>query len=70
MLFVNRVDAAGRAFAVTNHNTAEGFVVDEVLLYDPADLSVGIFAKWTSSPMDKFGGTGFWGVELWRLRQP
>jgi hypothetical protein len=70
MLVVNRVDAGGRAFAVTNHNTANGFVVDEVLLYDPADPSAGIFATWTSSPMDKFGGTGSGGVELWRLREP
>jgi hypothetical protein len=70
MLVVNRVDAGGRAFAVTNHKTAEGFVVDEVLLYDPADPGAGIFAKWTSTPMDEFGATGFGGVELWRLRQP
>ena len=70
MLVVTRVDAVGRAFAVTNHKTAQGFVVDEVLLYDPADPQVGIFAKWTSSPMDEFGSTGFGGFELWRLRQP
>jgi hypothetical protein len=46
MLVVNRVDYQGRAYSVTNYNTEKGFIIDEVLLYDPNDPTVGIFEQW------------------------
>lgn len=70
MLVVNRVDSQLRTYAVTNYNTSDGFIIDEVLLYDPADRQVGIFAQWTSKHYDILGSTGFDGFELWRLHKP
>ena len=69
MLVVNRVDSQGRTFAVTNYNTREGFIIDEVLLFDPDDTHVGIFSQWTSKQFDILGSTGFDGFELWRLHE-
>jgi len=70
MLVVNRVDSRGRAYAVTNHNTEEGFIISEVLLYDPARSDLGMFSTWTVWPNAELGSTGFGGFEVWRLRQP
>lgn len=70
MLVVNRVDSQLRAFAVTNYNTPNGFIINEVLLYDPADSSAGIFKQWTAQQYDILGSTGFDGFELWRLHKP
>jgi len=69
-MVVNRVDAAGRAYSVTNYNTAQGFIINETMLYDPNDPSVGIFRKWTEKKFAVSGSTGFGGFELWRLRAP
>jgi len=66
MLVVNRVDTDGRAYSVTNYNTPDGFIIDEILLYDPADSSAGIFSLWTEHPYAKMGSTGFGGIEIWR----
>ena len=66
MLVVNRVDADGRVYSVTNYNTPDGFIIDEVLLYDPTDASTGIFSLWTARPFAKIGSTGFGGIEIWR----
>ncbi len=70
MLVVNRVDDNGRAYSVTNHATSDGFVIDEVLLYDPANPGLGKFSEWTNRQNNKNGTTGFGGFELWRLIQP
>jgi hypothetical protein len=70
MLVVNRVDSDGRAYAVTNHKTSNGFIISEVLLYDPDDSSLGMFPVWTARPNAERGSTGFDGYELWRLRSP
>jgi hypothetical protein len=70
MLVVNRVDADRRAYAVTNYKTENGFIISEVLLYDPSDSYVGIFSVWTARLNEKNGSTGFAGFELWRLREP
>lgn len=70
MLVVNRVDSEGRAYSVTNHNTEQGFVIDEALLFDPNDSNAGIFRKWTARRDAIEGSTGFGGYELWRLRAP
>ena len=70
MLVVNRVDADGRAYAVTNYRTDNGFFISEVLLYDPSEPHEGMFSVWTARPYAKNGSTGFAGFELWRLREP
>lgn len=69
-LVVTRVDAEGRAFSVTNLFTPDGFVVEEILLYDPADARAGIFVTWTQKQYTRLGATGFGGFELWRRRAP
>ena len=70
MLVVTRVDDNGRAYSVTNHATSDGFVIDEVMLYDPANPGLGKFSEWTNRQNNKIGTTGFGGFELWRLTQP
>lgn len=69
MLVVNRVDKSGRAYSVTNYNTDQGFVINEVLLYDPNDPTAGIFAQWTKREKQLLGSTGFAGYEVWRLKE-
>ena len=68
MLVVSRVDAAGRVYAVTNLNTATGYLVQEKMLYDPSDPGVGLFADWTNKSNWQIGLTGFGGFDLWRLK--
>jgi hypothetical protein len=70
MLVVNRVDSEGRAYAVTNHNTADGYIISEVLLYHPEKSDVGMFPVWTAHPFAQTGATGFGGFEIWRMRTP
>jgi hypothetical protein len=70
MLVVSRVDSSGRAFAVTNFGTPQGFVIQETMLYDPADRSQGIFHTWTQARDQPLGSTGYGGYELWRARGP
>ena len=67
MLVVNRVDNLGRAYSVTNYNTGNGFIIDEMLLYDPNDPQAGLFYQWNSRPRAPLGATGFAGFERWRL---
>ena len=69
MLVVNRVDAQGRAYSVTNYDTEQGFIINEVMLYDPANSSAGFFSQWTEKQFAKLGSTGFAGFEVWRLIQ-
>lgn len=68
MLVVNRVDSHGRAYSVTNYDTEQGFVIDEALLYDPADSNAGLFSRWTEKQFQKLGSTGYAGFEVWRLK--
>ena len=68
MLVVNRVDSEGRAYAVTNHLTTDGFVISEVLLYHPDKSNVGMFPVWTARANAESGSTGFAGYEVWHLR--
>jgi hypothetical protein len=70
MLVVNRVDQNQRAYAVTNFDTADGFIINEVMLYDPNDQNAGIFHTWTAAPFAILGSTGFGGFEVWRLHSP
>jgi hypothetical protein len=69
MLVVNRVDNQGRAYSVTNYDTEQGFVIDEALLYDPADSNAGLFSRWTEKQFQKLGSTGYAGFEVWRLKE-
>lgn len=69
MLVVNRVDKDGRAYSVTNYYTEQGFIINEVLLYDPLDTNTGMFKQWTKKRNAPEGATGFGGFELWRLRR-
>ncbi len=68
MLVVNRVDQDGRAYSVTNYRTPNGYLISELLLYDPNNPGVGIFHTWTQEPEAILGSTGFGGFEIWRLR--
>jgi hypothetical protein len=70
MLVVDRVDSDGRAYSINNYMTPNGFIISEVLLYDPADPNAGMFPSWTARPNAKSGSTGFAGFEVWRLRTP
>ena len=70
MLVVNRVDSGGRAYAVTNFGTPDGYLIAETMLYDPADPQAGIFHTWTKERDAILGSTGFGGYELWRVRSP
>ena len=70
MLVVNRVDSEGRAYAVTNRNTEDGFIISEVLLYHPDKSDVGMFPVWIERPFKPMGATGFGGFEIWRMRSP
>ena len=70
IITVSRVDADGRAYAVTNLNTSKGYVINEVMLYDPAKPGVGQFYEWTDKKNASLGLTGFGGFWLWRLRAP
>jgi hypothetical protein len=70
MLAVTRIDELGRAFAVTNYATSDGFIIGEVMLYDPAQPGKGKFYEWTDRENDQLGSTGYGGFELWRLSHP
>ncbi len=47
MLTVTRVDAAGRAYTVTNLNGPAGYTIQEAMLYDPSQPGVGLFYDYT-----------------------
>jgi hypothetical protein len=66
VLVVTRVDEEGRAFSVTNFKTEQGFVIKEVLLYDPNQPGLGMFYQWTDPANAHLGLTGFGGFHLWR----
>lgn len=68
MLTVSRVDSRGRAYAVTNFGTPEGYMIAETMLYDPLDPMAGIFHTWTKERDQLLGSTGFGGYEIWRAR--
>jgi hypothetical protein len=66
IITVDRVDSAGRAYAVTNLNTPNGYIIKEVMLYDPAVPGTGQIYAWTDRNNASLGLTGIW---IWRLRQ-
>jgi len=68
MFVVTEVDGAGRAFTVTNERQPDGgFLVERVLLYDPARLGIGALREdWVDNPT--MGTTGLGGFEVLRRR--
>lgn len=70
IIVVTRVDETGRAFSVTNINTTEGFIIDEVMLYDPHQPGAGKFHEWTDPNNIHLGLTGRGGFRLWRRVEP
>jgi len=70
MLTVSRVDEEDKAYTVTNFDTPEGYVIREVMLYDPAQPRTGKFYDWTNRKNYRLGLTGFGGFSLWRFAKP
>ncbi len=70
VLTVTRVDGAGRAYAVTNLNTPQGYLIQELLLYDPTQPGIGVFYDWTNHDNWQIGLTGFGGFDVWRSKLP
>ena len=68
ILVVTRVDDEGRTFTVTNHNTEKGYLIEELMLYDPARPQKGLFYEWTDKQNFRLGLTGYGGFDLWRPR--
>lgn len=72
MLTVTRVDEAGRAYSVTNlievvdGRWTGGYIISEVMLYDPTVPDTGQFAIYNSPDYAKIGRTGyrFWVIRL------
>jgi hypothetical protein len=69
IITVDYVDAKGRAYAMTNLNTSKGYIITEVMLYDPANPGVGQLYDWTDKKNSALGLTGFGGMWIWRLRE-
>jgi len=71
MLTVSRVDEVGRAYTVSNLATGDGFVIRELMLYDPNDPGVGQFYDWMNREINVWlGMTGDGGFDLWRPMAP
>ena len=71
IITVNRVDETGRAYTVSNLATEEGFVIRELMLYDPNDPGVGQFYDWMDREINgRLGMTGHGGFDLWRPLAP
>jgi hypothetical protein len=69
VIVVTRVDEEGRVFSVTNVNSDAGFLIKEVLLYDPSEPGLGMFYEWTDLANIRLGLTGLGGFQLWRPRE-
>ena len=71
IITVTRVDEAGRAYTVSNLATEEGFVIRELMLYDPGKQGEGQFYDWMNREINgKLGMTGDGGFDLWRPIAP
>jgi hypothetical protein len=68
MFVVTEVDAQGRAYTVTNNKQRDlTYIAQKVLLYDPTDLSAGVFKNdWANSP--HVGRTGMLGFDVMRRK--
>ena len=71
IITVSRVDQDGRAYTVSNLATEDGFVIRELMLYDPNDPGVGQFYDWMNRDINAWlGMTGDGGFDLWRPIAP
>jgi hypothetical protein len=71
MITISRVDETGRAYTVSNLETEDGFVIRELMLYDPNDPGVGQFYDWMNREINALlGMTGDGGFDLWRPMFP
>jgi hypothetical protein len=71
IITVTRVDELGRAYTVTNLSTEDGFVIRELMLYDPNQPGVGQFYDWMNREINAWlGMTGDGGFDLWRPVAP
>ncbi len=69
VLVVSRVDDTGRAYSVTNFFTATGTIIEERMLYDPAQPGFGQFYDWANRNIrNTMGNTGDGGFWLWRVK--
>lgn len=57
MLTITRIDNNGRVYAITNIRTDEGFIVEEMLMFDPDNTENGMFYKY-GQPDQIHGRTG------------
>jgi hypothetical protein len=71
IITVSRVDDAGRAYTVSNLATEDGFVIRELMLYDPNRPGEGQFYDWMNREINGWlGMTGDGGFDLWRPKAP
>jgi len=71
IITVTRVDEDGRAYTVSNLKTDEGFVIRELMLYNPNIPGEGQFYVWMNREINgKLGMTGDGGFDLWRPIAP
>jgi hypothetical protein len=71
IITVSRVDEAGRAYTVSNLGTDDGFVIRELMLYDPNHPGQGQFYDWMNREINAWlGMTGDGGFDLWRPKAP
>ena len=69
ILIVNRVDAKGRPYTVSNFFTETGTIIEERLLHDPANPKRGQFRRWADrSIRNTIGNTGGGGFRVWRVK--
>ena len=69
ILVVNRVEADGRAYTVSNFFTETGTIIEERMLYDPARPGEGQFQRWADRQYrNTIGITGSGGFRIWRVR--
>ncbi|MEK7070475.1 MAG: serine hydrolase, partial [Patescibacteria group bacterium] len=70
---ISRVDEKGRVYAVTNlkngfitgNTDDKNFVIQEVLLYDSENPTLGMFYKWSDISNTKLGNTGASEFRIW-----
>ena len=71
IITVSRVDEAGRAYTVSNLGTDDGFVIRELMLYDPNHPGQGQIYDWMNREINAWlGMTGDGGFDLWRPKAP
>ena len=66
---VTRLDGNANPYAVTNHQTKDGWRISELMLYDEEGIKNGYFGVLTDRRnTNTIGTTGFCGFYLWRMK--